>query len=176
MRRWPLHRQGHATAYRSARPRGWKGRPAGEIEDRAQPVRLRMSLLEMVSDLARSDQRQHVDFSGREHVRHHRAQRVDRVDHACRKCIAKRLEQRLEVVKTVASPALSGRATHRHRTPISSTDSSARLLSAGSCAVRKGRRLARCVGRYRANAPRRRQKVQAVFRRCTGQSDSGCPQ
>ena len=68
----------------------------------AQAVRLRVQLLQMIGDLARADQGQHVHLAGIQQARHdHRAAAVHGVDDALRKGAAERLEQRMEQQRAV---------------------------------------------------------------------------
>ena len=87
-----------------------------EPEDCAQPVRLRVLLLQVIGHLARPDQRQHVDLARCEHVRHdHRARRIDRVDHALRERVAECLEQRLEQQRAVLGRLEHDGVAHQQR-------------------------------------------------------------
>ena len=60
-------------------------------------LRLRVQLLEMIRDLARADQGQHVHFAGVQQAGHdHRATSIHHVDHALREGVLEGLEQRME--------------------------------------------------------------------------------
>ena len=98
MQRWPLKDKAPQKAFLDGKldvgVRQDDGRVLGiETKDCPQAMRLRMQLLQMIGDLARSDEGQHVHLPGIQQARHdHRAASVHGVDDTLGKRALERLK------------------------------------------------------------------------------------
>ena len=85
-------------------------------EYRAQTVRLRMLLLQMVCDFTRPNQGQHVYLTRSQHAWHHHGTwSIHGVDHAFRKGAAERFQQRVKEQRAVMRRLENHRVTHDER-------------------------------------------------------------